>query len=74
MQKKYIKWCKETHASFYVTIDSLGEWKKNHMKISKSWNFEIKGYKEMIPLLNYLVSFLFIRFKKFNSRCRSHVQ
>jgi len=46
MQKEWIKWCKETHASFYATIDSLGQWKKKpyeNFKVLKFWDKRLQG-------------------------------
>jgi hypothetical protein len=65
------------HAPFYESTCSLDELdeKPNHTKISKSCNFEWKGYKANDSFfLPFDKKIMFNGFKMFNFRCKSHVQ
>jgi hypothetical protein len=67
----------QKNAPFYentCSLDELDE-KPNHTKISKSWNFEGKGYKAKDSFLKPFDKIkMFNGFKMSSFRCRSHVQ
>jgi len=84
MQEECIKWCNWFHIFYtkkscfllcnYMFIRLIW-WKNKSYENSKIWNFGTKDYKgknSFIKSFGYF--FIFIRFKKFNSRCKSHVQ
>jgi len=65
------------HAPFYESTCSLNELdeKPNHIKISKSWNFEGKHYKAKYSFfLPFDKKIMFNGFKMFNIRSKSHVK
>jgi len=65
----------EKNVFLYATTCSLGQFdeKLNHMKISKFWKFETKGYKENDSFKNHLASSLYSLSSKFLSLNASHM-
>ncbi len=63
MQIDFKLFVQEKHVLFKASMCSLGELdeKKNHIKISKPWNFESNGYKGKDSLIytNLLIVYIY---------------